>query len=196
MAGQAERMQTLVSDLLTLSRLEGSPMPGFNEWVDLSGLMRQCEGEALGLAAALAPRGESGHELHFDEAPPLQLAGSAAELRSALSNLIVNALRHTPPSGRVEVGWRSAADGRLEFFVTDTGPGIAPEHIPRLTERFYRVDQSRSRESGGTGLGLAIVKHVIQRHGGELRIASTPGKGSCFSLLFPINRVREVPGPA
>ncbi len=196
MAGQAERMQTLVNDLLTLSRLEGSPMPGFSEWVDLAGLMRQCEDEARGLAATLAPRGEGGHELQFDEAPPLQLAGTAAELRSAFSNLIANALRYTPPSGRVEVGWRSAADGRLEFFVADTGPGIAPEHIPRLTERFYRVDQSRSRESGGTGLGLAIVKHVIQRHGGELRIASTLGKGSRFSLLFPSNRVRDLPEPA
>lgn len=196
MAAQAERMQTLVSDLLTLSRLEGSPMPGFNEWVDLSSLMRSCEGEALGLAAALAPRGESGHQMHFEEAPRLQLAGSATELQSALSNLVVNALRYTPPSGRVEVGWRLAADGRLEFFVADTGPGIAPEHIPRLTERFYRVDQSRSRESGGTGLGLSIVKHVIQRHGGELRISSTPGKGSRFALLFPSNRVRDVPQPA
>lgn len=196
MAAQAERMQTLVSDLLTLSRLEGSPMPGFNEWVDLGRLMQQCEDEARGLADALAARGEALHVLLFDEPPPLQLAGSAVELRSACSNLISNALRYTPSDGRVEVGWRSAADGRLEFFVADTGPGIAPEHIPRLTERFYRVDQSRSRESGGTGLGLAIVKHVIQRHGGELRIASTLGKGSRFSLLFPSNRVRDLPEPA
>jgi two-component system phosphate regulon sensor histidine kinase PhoR len=193
MAGQAERMQTLVSDLLTLSRLEGSPTPGFNEWVDLPLLMHPVEDEARGLAQALAMQSGRPHELHLGPVPEVQLAGARSELRSAFSNLVGNALRYTPGGGRVDVAWSLLPDGRLEFSVTDTGPGIAAEHLPRLTERFYRVDQSRSRETGGTGLGLAIVKHVIQRHGGELRIASALGKGSRFSLVFPTNRVRAEP---
>jgi two-component system phosphate regulon sensor histidine kinase PhoR len=109
-----------------------------------------------------------------------------------MSNLVTNAVRYTPPSGLIRVGWRLLDDGRGEFQVQDTGPGIAAEHIPRLTERFYRVDRSRSRETGGTGLGLAIVKHVTQRHGAELRIESQPGQGSRFSIVFPATRVRQL----
>ncbi|RYF69225.1 MAG: PAS domain-containing sensor histidine kinase, partial [Comamonadaceae bacterium] len=101
-----------------------------------------------------------------------------------------NAIRYTPGGGEVSVTWRVLPDGRGEYAVRDSGPGIAAEHIPRLTERFYRIDRSRSRETGGTGLGLAIVKHVAQRHGGELRIESTVGQGSCFTLIFPVTRVR------
>jgi two-component system phosphate regulon sensor histidine kinase PhoR len=101
-------------------------------------------------------------------------------------------VRYTPSGGRVEVSVGPTADRRLEFRVRDTGPGIAAEHLPRLTERFYRVDRSRSRETGGTGLGLAIVKHVVQRHGGELKIASTPGAGSTFSIVLPASRVRPL----
>jgi two-component system phosphate regulon sensor histidine kinase PhoR len=101
-------------------------------------------------------------------------------------------VRYTPAGGRVEVRWRKLADGRAEFSVQDSGPGIAAEHIPRLTERFYRIDRSRSRETGGTGLGLAIVKHVSQRHGAELQIESQPGQGSRFAIVFPATRVRQL----
>jgi two-component system phosphate regulon sensor histidine kinase PhoR len=190
MATQAERMQTLVNDLLTLSRLEGTPPPGFSEWVSASELSAQCEEEARALSAMRHPAPESPQTLGFSVVPGLALAGSASELRSALSNLVTNAVRYTPGGGRIDVEWQRLPEGKVEFSVADTGPGIAPEHLPRLSERFYRVDRSRSRESGGTGLGLAIAKHVAQRHGGELRIASTPGQGSRFSIVFPASRVR------
>jgi two-component system phosphate regulon sensor histidine kinase PhoR len=109
-----------------------------------------------------------------------------------MGNLVSNAVRYTPEGGRIDVGWRvREEDGCAVFEVRDTGMGIAREHLPRLTERFYRVDGSRSRETGGTGLGLAIVKHVIQRHGGELQIESEPGKGSTFRLVLPAARVRR-----
>ena len=109
-----------------------------------------------------------------------------------MSNLITNAVRYTAERGLVKVSWTVLEDGRGKFQVKDTGPGIAPEHLPRLTERFYRIDRSRSRETGGTGLGLAIVKHVAQRHGVELQIESQPGLGSLFSLIFPATRVRRL----
>jgi two-component system phosphate regulon sensor histidine kinase PhoR len=109
-----------------------------------------------------------------------------------MSNLVSNAVRYTPSGGEVAVAWRVLPDGRGEFSVRDTGPGIAAEHLPRLTERFYRVDRSRSRETGGTGLGMAIVKHVVQRHGAQLRIDSTPGVGSCFAITFPAGRMRPL----
>jgi two-component system phosphate regulon sensor histidine kinase PhoR len=131
------------------------------------------------------------HEIAFDVAPTLQdakLLGEPRELQSALSNLVSNAVRYTPAGGRIQVSVDKSADGCLVLEVRDTGAGIAAEHLPRLTERFYRVDRSRSRESGGTGLGLAIVKHVMQRHGGTLSIASEVGQGSCFKLSFPVNR--------
>lgn len=190
MATQAERMQTLVNDLLTLSRLEGTPPPGFSEWVSTSELSAQCEEEARALSAMRHPAPETPQRLGFSVVPGLALAGAASELRSALTNLVTNAVRYTPGGGRIDVEWQRLPDGKVEFSVADTGPGIAPEHLPRLSERFYRVDRSRSRESGGTGLGLAIAKHVAQRHGGELRIASTPGQGSRFSIVFPASRVR------
>jgi len=186
MAQQAHRMQTLVSDLLTLSRLEGSPLPGTGEWTPATTLVAQCEQEARALSAIL---GRS-QALHFAPAPDIEIAGSPHELLSALSNLVSNAVRYTPAGGSIDVQARVVPDGRLEFSVRDSGPGIAAEHISRLTERFYRVDRSRSRETGGTGLGLAIVKHVVQRHGAELRIDSRPGAGSTFAILFPANRLR------
>ncbi|NPC54429.1 phosphate regulon sensor histidine kinase PhoR [Caenimonas soli] len=188
MAQQAHRMQTLVSDLLTLSRLEGSPLPGAGEWTPVSVLMAHCEQEGQALSAVLG----KAHALRFEPAPAAEIAGSPSELQSALSNLVSNAVRYTPPGGTIHVRWRELTDGRGEFSVRDTGPGIAPEHISRLTERFYRVDRSRSRETGGTGLGLAIVKHVVQRHGGELKIQSTPGVGSTFAIQFPASRLRAV----
>ena len=189
MAQQSQRMQTLVNDLLTLSRLEGSPFPGASEWTTTGALLAQCEQEARALSTVLAPRG---HKIEFDMGPACEIAGVQAELYSAMSNLVVNAVRYTPDNGFVRVSWRLLDDGRAEFKVKDSGPGIAPEHLPRLTERFYRVDRSRSRETGGTGLGLAIVKHVTQRHGAELHIDSHTGQGSCFSITFPAARIRKV----
>ena len=188
MSQQATRMQTLVSDLLTLSRLEGSPLPSVHEWVSGDVLMQQCEQDARDLSHLLWAQS---HDLRFEHAPGCEVAGSALELHSAMSNLIGNAIRYTPAQRRIDVGLKSLPEGGVVFYVKDQGPGIAQEHIPRLTERFYRVDRSRSRETGGTGLGLAIVKHVAQRHGAELSIDSFPGKGSTFSLTFPPQRVRS-----
>ncbi len=189
MAQQSQRMQTLVNDLLTLSRLEGSPQPGANDWMTTSALFAQCEQEAQALSVLLAPHG---HTIVFEAGPACEIAGVQAELYSAMSNLVTNAVRYTPDAGVVQVSWRLLDDGRGEFKVRDSGPGIAPEHLPRLTERFYRIDRSRSRETGGTGLGLAIVKHVTQRHGGELHIESHLGQGSCFSITLPAARVRKI----
>lgn len=208
MAQQAERMQALVSDLLMLSRLEGSPPPGEGEWVALPAMMRQLQQEAQTLSAMLHPArpgsrnrmaqagSGGGQTLVFEPTPAYELAGANNELHSALSNLVSNAVRYTPSDGTVRCGWRLLeTDGQMEgaeFWVQDTGPGVAAEHIPRLTERFYRVDRSRSRETGGTGLGLAIVKHVAQRHGAELKIDSALGQGSRFTLLFPAHRLRPM----
>lgn len=190
MGTQASRMQTLVDDLLTLSRLEGSPPPGMGEWVSLSELMQPVEMEARALSSLLcADKTSPGHAFQFEPAPDWSLSGNRHELLSAITNLVNNAVRYTPAGGGVTVAWQRDLDGACIFSVTDTGPGIAPEHLPRLAERFYRVDRSRSRETGGTGLGLAIAKHVVQRHGGELRIVSQPGKGSTFSLCFPAARL-------
>ncbi|MDB5912847.1 MAG: putative histidine kinase, classic [Ramlibacter sp.] len=188
MGQQAQRMQMLVNDLLTLSRLEGSPLPNQGEWTPLSAFVMQSQQEAQALAKALGKK----LDLRFPAAPSVALGGAAGELQSALSNMVSNAVRYTPGGGVVEVRAGEVTPGRFELAVRDTGPGIAPEHLPRLTERFYRVDRSRSRETGGTGLGLAIVKHVAQRHGGELRVESTPGTGSTFALVLPAARVRPL----
>lgn len=189
MSQQAHRMQTLVSDLLTLSKLEGSPLPSTFDWVSVPALMAQCEQDGKDLSRVLWMEP---HVLHFSSSQPCEIAGSASELQSAMSNLIGNAIRYSPADKSVEIEWNVQTDGSAVFSVRDFGMGIAPEHLPRLTERFYRVDRSRSRETGGTGLGLAIVKHVSQRHGAELEIESTPGKGSKFSIHFPAQRVRMV----
>ena len=187
MSQQSHRMQTLVNDLLTLSRLEGSPFPDLNGWATTRALLAQCEQEARALAALM--KTQVSH-IEFDDGPACEIAGVQTELYSAMSNLVTNAVRYTPEPGTVHVSWALLPDGRGEFVVKDTGPGIAPEHLPRVTERFYRIDRSRSRETGGTGLGLAIVKHVAQRHGAELRIQSELGQGSRFSITFPKARVR------
>ena len=194
MATQAQRMQSLVDDLLTLSRLEGSPIPGFSSHITLSHLMDACQSEAQQLSKLLFQE-KIAQVIVFETDPAIQnylVLGEPRELQSALSNLVSNAVRYTPQGGRIDVQAFISADGNLNLQVKDTGPGIPPEHLPRLTERFYRVDRSRSRESGGTGLGLAIVKHVMQRHGGQLQIASIAGQGSCFNLIFPPMRWREV----
>ena len=190
MAQQANRMQTLVSDLLTLSRLEGSRPPSLADFVSMPALMQQLEQDARALSALLNPLPDRLQKLDFVSSLAGEISGVPNELLSAMSNLVGNAIRYTPAGGAIYVRTILLPDGRAEFLVRDTGPGIAQEHIPRLTERFYRVDRSRSRDTGGTGLGMAIVKHVVQRHGAELRIESTLGKGSTFSIIFPANRVR------
>ncbi len=188
MAQQTDRMQTLVSDLLTLAQLEGSPRPAADRWVPLAGLMQRAEADASSLSAGR-------HQLVVDAPPKLEIAGSETELLSAVGNLLSNAVRYTPEGGRIDVRWLPQASGGGVLEVVDTGPGVAREHLPRLTERFYRVDGSRSRETGGTGLGLSIVKHVMQRHGGSIEIESEPGKGSRFMLVFPGARLRRVHEP-
>lgn len=191
MAQQAGRMQTLVSDLLTLSRLEGSPMPGLDVWKPVSQFMDQLRQDALSLSQVVNSDGAAAHEFVFDAPGKYRIAGNVSELLSAMGNLVSNAIRYTPKGGRITVIFAALPDGCLEFSVTDTGHGIAPEHIGRLTERFYRVDRSRSRETGGTGLGLAIVKHVAQRHGASLNIESQVGRGSRFRITFPSERIKR-----
>jgi len=188
MSQQAERMQSLVHDVLTLSRLEGSPLPPLSDWIPTSALLAQCIQDGQDLSTVLW--GQS-RKIVLLDSPVLEIAGSATELMSAMSNMLVNAIRYTPPETPIELQWELRSDEGATFSVQDHGPGIAPEHLPRLTERFYRIDRSRSRETGGTGLGLAIVKHVSQRHGGELLIESVPGKGSRFAMALPAQRVRE-----
>ncbi|RYY77847.1 MAG: PAS domain-containing sensor histidine kinase, partial [Comamonadaceae bacterium] len=189
MGQQSHRMETLVNDLLTLSRLEGSAPPPGNQWTPARALIAHSEEEARGLSSRLTPLG---HRLSVSVDSDCEISGSPTELQSAMSNLLSNAVRYTPGGGKVEVTWRRLSDGRAEYAVKDTGPGIDAQHLPRLTERFYRIDRSRSRETGGTGLGLAIVKHIAQRHGAELRIESKVGEGSRFALVFPAGRVRPM----
>ena len=190
MAVQAHRMQGMVSDLLTLSQLEGSPPPPVTEAVDLKSLMAQVKSDAVSLSALQGNDGLPVHTLTFDLPDHVHVLGSRAEIHSAVSNLVNNAVRYTPAGGKIDVVWSLDAQGQAQFSVKDDGVGIAAEHLPRLSERFYRVDRSRSRESGGTGLGLAIAKHIAQRHGGSFHIQSELGKGSSFSLSFPSARVK------
>ena len=204
MAQQAHRMQGLVQDLLMLSSLEGSPNPDMSEHIDLAALLEQSVDDARALAQVLAAEaGEQPHQLRTEIlAPHVQLGGSRAEVQSAISNLLSNAVRYTPFGGEVVASLRMLPDGGVQVAVRDSGPGIAREHLPRVTERFYRVDRSRSRETGGTGLGLAIVKHIAQRHGAQLQIDSEVGFGSTFALDFPEQRtydlasLRMAPGAA
>jgi two-component system phosphate regulon sensor histidine kinase PhoR len=174
---QTARMQRLIEDLLTLSALEsGGPAP-VEERVELAPMLRSILADAQALSAGR-------HEIVLTLETPSVLGGCANELRSAFGNLAGNAVRYTPPGGRIDLIWR-VHEGCGEFIVVDTGIGIAAQHLSRLTERFYRVDRSRSRETGGTGLGLAIVKHVLTRHQATLEIESEPGKGSRFIARFP-----------
>ncbi len=184
MEQQTTRMQHLVADLLTLAQLEGSPRPSPDRWVDVGEVLRRAHADALALSAGR-------HTVLLEATGDAELAGTDAELLSAVGNLLSNAVRYTPEGGRVELRWRRRADGGGEIEVADNGIGIAREHVPRLTERFYRVDGSRSRDTGGTGLGLSIVKHVVQRHAGSIEVGSEPGKGSSFRLVFPAARVRH-----
>lgn len=189
MTQQASRMGTLVSDLLTLAQLEGSPRPYSDHWIALAPLLAHVASDAKALS-------NGRHTVDISPAPDVQIAGASNELFSAITNLVNNAVRYTPEGGRIDLTWHVLSDGRGEIAVVDNGPGIAREHLPRLTERFYRIDGSRSRDTGGTGLGLSIVKHVVQRHGGELDIRSEIGQGSTFRLLLPAPRVRAGPSVA
>ena len=174
---QAARMATLVNQLLTLSRLDEQADPGQFEPVDMPALLRRLQAQAERLA-------DSPLQLELEVDDALWLRGIPSDLHSVAANLINNAVKYTPAEGCVRIVWHRVTQG-AELAVSDTGPGIAPEHLPRLTERFYRVDAGRARPTGGTGLGLAIVKHALQRHHSELQIDSTPGQGSRFSAVFP-----------
>ncbi|MGV3743103.1 MAG: phosphate regulon sensor histidine kinase PhoR [Burkholderiaceae bacterium] len=176
MAEQGKRMQNLIDDMLTLTRLESLDSPLRTEVVRLAPMLEQILQEAKALSAGK-------HSISMEMGGP-DIKGNADELRSAFSNLVSNAVRYTLDGGTIHISWLNGENGP-EFTVRDTGIGIDPEHLPRLTERFYRVDKSRSRETKGTGLGLAIVKHVLLRHGASLNIASKVGEGSQFKALFP-----------
>jgi two-component system phosphate regulon sensor histidine kinase PhoR len=181
MSEQGKRMQHIVDDLLTLSTLESAPGPSLDERVRIAPLLERLRAEGEALSGGR-------HRILLDASPGFDLLGSDNELASAFGNLVTNAIRYTPDGGEVCLTWRASADEAV-FAVEDSGIGIAPEHIPRLTERFYRVDRGRSRETGGTGLGLAIVKHILNRHQATLDIKSEPGKGSRFAVRFPPRRI-------
>lgn len=182
MGEQTQRMESLVNDLLTLSRLENALNSLQEDRIDVPVMMRSLHQEGLALSA-----GNHALELQLDS--EAKLVGNHDELRSAFGNLVSNAVRYTPHGGTITLRWALLPDGSASFSVQDTGIGIAAQHIPRLTERFYRVDRSRSRETGGTGLGLAIVKHIVIRHQAYLDISSEEGRGSTFSIVFPPSRV-------
>ena len=184
MSEQGERMQRIIGDLLTLSTLESAPAPPPEERIDVSALMQRLQREAELLSSG-------SHRIALDADAGFDLLGSEQELASAFTNLISNAIRYTPLGGTVRLVWQAAAAGAF-FTVEDSGIGVEAEHIPRLTERFYRVDRSRSRETGGTGLGLAIVKHALARHQATLEIESEVGKGSRFTVKFPSQRLVPV----
>lgn len=180
MSDQSRRMQRIVEDLLTLSALETAPRPS-DERVSVGALLAKIKADADALSGGR-------HRITLATQGDFDLLGVESELASAFGNLVSNAIRYTPEGGEVRLIW-SASAGGAEFAVEDTGIGIEKEYIPRLTERFYRVDRGRSRETGGTGLGLAIVKHALARHDALLEIESTYGKGSRFGARFPARRV-------
>ena len=181
MLDQSNRMEQLVSDLLTLAKLDGAPLSTENDEIDMAQMVSLLAQEASSLS----------HGTHRvvtqisegEDCAPRTVKGSRTELHSAFSNLVSNAVRYTPPGGSITIAWR-LRQGLACLGVTDSGIGIAPEHLPRLTERFYRVDRARSRENGGTGLGLAIVKHALQRNGAALQVESVEGQGSSFYAVF------------
>ena len=183
MRRQAERMRAVVNDLIELSRLEASDSEAGDDLVDIAGILSLLRRELLSQDSH--PR-----EVNLRLDSDAKLLGSEAELHSILANLLSNAAKYTPVDGRIDISWWSDADG-AHFAVADTGVGISAEHLPRITERFYRVDPGRSRATGGSGLGLAIVKHALQRHGGTLEIKSEEGRGSTFTCHFPRRRVVE-----
>jgi two-component system phosphate regulon sensor histidine kinase PhoR len=181
MADQTKRMDSLVADLLTLSRLENEQSPLRAESIDMSELLQTVYQEGQMLSAGR-------HQHSLDMTGPALMSGNYDELRSAFGNLVSNAVRYTPEGGTIRLCW-AMRGGQTIFSVQDSGIGIEAVHIPRLTERFYRVDRSRSRETGGTGLGLAIVNCIAQRHQARLDIVSEDGRGSTFALVFPTSRI-------
>ncbi|WP_256330931.1 phosphate regulon sensor histidine kinase PhoR [Pelistega sp. MC2] len=181
---QAERMLAIVTDLLTLSTLESTKLAN-QQSVPIASLIEQAKRQTEVLS-----KGQ--HQLSWSINPTLSVSGNAHELSSAITNLLTNAVRYTPANGQIEVFWGLAEDGQAIFSVKDSGLGIAPSDISRITERFYRVDKSRSRASGGTGLGLAITKHIAIRHNAKLMIKSKLNKGSTFSLIFPKENITSL----
>ncbi|MFW0766128.1 phosphate regulon sensor histidine kinase PhoR [Trabulsiella odontotermitis] len=186
MREQTYRMEGLVKQLLTLSKIEAAPKMALNDRIDVPMMLRVVEREAQTLS-------QQKHILHFEVDDSLQVMGNEEQLRSAISNLVYNAINHTPAGTEITVRWERVMHGAL-FSVEDNGPGIAAEHIPRLTERFYRVDKARSRQTGGSGLGLAIVKHAISHHDSRLDIESTVGKGTRFSFILPERLIAKKAG--
>ncbi|WP_286049618.1 phosphate regulon sensor histidine kinase PhoR [Rheinheimera sp. KL1] len=178
MLEQTKRMDALVQQLLTLSRIEAAAKVQFEEHIDVPAMLAMLEQESQTLNR------DKQHQISFSVDPDLVVSGIREELRSAFSNLITNAIKYTPNGGQIQVSWLRQHQKAI-FSVSDNGEGIAPQHVKRLTERFYRVDQARARATGGTGLGLAIVKHVLQRHNSKLMIFSEPKKGSSFSFSLP-----------
>jgi two-component system phosphate regulon sensor histidine kinase PhoR len=178
MLEQTKRMDALVQQLLTLSRIEAAAKVQFEEHIDVPAMLAMLEQESQTLNR------DKQHQISFSVDPDLVVSGIREELRSAFSNLITNAIKYTPNGGEIQVSWVRQHQ-KAVFSVSDNGEGIAPQHVKRLTERFYRVDQARARATGGTGLGLAIVKHVLQRHNSKLMIFSEPKKGSSFSFSLP-----------
>jgi two-component system phosphate regulon sensor histidine kinase PhoR len=181
MQRQTQRMNRVVNDLLDLSRLEAVSDEAAGDWLDMAATCALLRKDVL--ARAVHP------DISVELLTDAHLRGVETELQSAFSNLVDNAVKYTPASGSIRIRWRVDEVGQGRFEVHDTGPGIASEHLPRLTERFYRVDSGRSRAAGGAGLGLAIVKHVLQHHGAVLDVASEPGVGSTFTCIFPPRRV-------
>lgn len=180
MGDQSMRMQAIVQDLLTLSSMESAPPPE-STVLDVVNLLNRLHRDALILS-------NNRHQIELSIGSNQDLLGSETELMSAFTNLVSNAVRYTPEGGKILIGWGLHGHG-AEFYVQDSGIGIDAKHIPRLTERFYRVDRGRSRDAGGTGLGLAIVKHALQRHDARLAVSSKLGQGSRFSAIFPIQRL-------
>ena len=178
MQEQGSRMQALLNDLLLLAKLEATDFPTDKQPVAIDQLLLAIKSDAQALS------GELHHRISLEVDQDLMLKGSEAELRSAFSNLVFNAVKYSPANAQIHIRWWADAQG-AHMAVQDTGPGIEAKHLPRLTERFYRVDASRASNTGGTGLGLAIVKHVLLRHRGRLDISSSLGKGSTFTCHFP-----------
>jgi len=181
MLQQSARMEDIVNDMLTLARLESESARAEVERVDVPNLLERLARQADSLSGGR-------HHIRLDIAPGLYLGGQANELQSVFSNLVTNAVQHTPPGSKISISWALCAQG-ARFAVSDNGPGIPVADIPRLTERFYRVDVGRSRASGGTGLGLAIVKHALERHDSALEVESAAGAGATFSCVFPQRRI-------
>ncbi len=184
MQEQTGRMRRIIEDLLTLSKIESNTEEPDNIEIEMANLLKVIQNDALGLSQSL---NKTKHIIQLEADDKLNLIGSQNEIQSALSNLVSNAVRYTPKGGEITINW-GLNDGQALFSVRDTGVGIEQQHIDRLTERFYRVDRGRSRETGGTGLGLSIVKHILIRHQAKLEISSEVGVGSTFSVLFPKNR--------